>query len=88
VMRQLVPRTFGRMLSRRELWNGNRESLRYLFNPAESILWWAWTQHRKYANRYAAAMENPANAHLTFVRVRSRADVQALLLARNEPDRQ
>jgi adenylate kinase family enzyme len=88
VMRQLVPRTFGRMLSRRELWNGNRESLRYLLNPAESILWWAWTQHDKYAKRYAAALRDPANAHLAFIRVRSRADARALLAGRHEPDRQ
>src|SRR3954454_14285166 len=53
VMRQLIPRTFGRMISRRELWNGNRESLRFLFKRDESILRWAWTQHDKYATRYA-----------------------------------
>src|SRR5262245_34358281 len=52
-MRQLIPRTFGRMISRRELWNGNRESLRFLFDRDEAILRWAWTQHHKYAKRYA-----------------------------------
>ena len=88
VMRQLVPRTIGRMITRRELWNGNRESLKFLLNRDESILWWAWTQHAKYASRFAAAMRNPDNAHLAFVRVRSRAEARALLLARDEPDRQ
>ncbi len=72
----------------RELWNGNRESLKFLFSPTESILWWAWTQHRKYTERYAAAMQDPTNAHLAFIRVRSRADARALLLARHQPDRQ
>jgi adenylate kinase family enzyme len=79
VMRQIVPRTFGRMLSRRELWNGNRESLKFLFNRDESILRWAWTQHRKYAKRYAEAIADPANAHLAFIQVRSRAEARALL---------
>jgi len=79
VMRQLIPRTVGRMLSRRELWNGNRESLKFLLNRDESILWWAWTQHDKYAKRYAEAIADPANAHLAFVRVRSRAETRALL---------
>ena len=79
VMRQLLARTFGRMLSRRELWNGNRESFRVLLNRDDSIVRWAWTQHRKYVERYTAAAGDPANAHLTFVRVRSRAEARALI---------
>src|SRR5689334_19104990 len=78
VMRQLVPRTLGRMISRRELWNGNRESFKFLFRPDESILWWAWAKHGTYRQRYADAMNDPANAHLTFIRVRSRAEAHLL----------
>lgn len=75
VMRQLMGRTLSRMARRTELWNGNRESFVNLFkvNPQESILRWAWTQHDKYRDRYAAAGNDPANAHLTFVRLASRA---------------
>jgi adenylate kinase family enzyme len=79
VMRQLIPRTFSRMVSRRELWNGNRESLKFLLNRDESILWWACTQLVMYAKRYAEAIADPANAHLAFIRVRSRAEARALL---------
>ena len=79
VMRQLLARTFGRVISRRELWNGNRESFRFLLNRDDSIVRWAWTQHRKYVDRYTAAAGDPANAHLTFVRVRSRAEARALI---------
>jgi adenylate kinase family enzyme len=76
VMRQLLRRTLGRMARRTELWNGNRESFVNLFkaDPAESILRWAWTQHDKYRDHYAAAGADPANAHLTFIRLASRAE--------------
>ena len=52
-----------------ELWNGNRERFRYLFNREESILLWAWTSHHKYRTRYLAARADSGNAHLEFVRL-------------------
>ncbi len=74
VMRQLVRRTLRRMVTREELWNGNTESWRLLLSldPDKSILLWAWTQHREYARRYEAAARDPANRHLSFVRVPGR----------------
>jgi adenylate kinase family enzyme len=81
VMRQVIWRTLRRMLTRAELWNGNREQWRNLIRlrPEESIILWAWTRHRTYRDRYLAAQADPANAHLTFVRVRTPDDVTALL---------
>jgi adenylate kinase family enzyme len=81
VMRQLLARTLRRMATRAELWNGNREPWSNLFrlDPEQSILAWAWTSHGKYRNRYLAAQADPANAHLTFARVRTPADATALL---------
>ncbi len=81
VMCQLVARTLRRMATRAELWNGNRELWSNLFrlDPEQSILVWAWTNHRRYRDRYLAAQAHPANAHLTFVRVRTPDDAAALL---------
>ena len=81
VMRQLLARTLRRMATRAELWNGNREPWSNLFrlDPEQSILAWAWTNHRRYRARYLAAQAEPANDHLTFVRVRTTADAAALL---------
>jgi adenylate kinase family enzyme len=80
VMRQLLTRTLARTLSRRELWNGNREPMDNLFrlDPERSILRWAWKQHGKYARRYSEASLDPLYRHLTFIRVRSRADARKL----------
>jgi adenylate kinase family enzyme len=79
VMRQLVARTLRRMATGEELWNANRERWRSLFDADESIIAWAWTQHAKYHTRYAAAAADPANGHLTFVRLGSRAEVNRFL---------
>jgi adenylate kinase family enzyme len=75
IMRQLTARTLRRMVMRTELWNGNTEPLRDLLrlDPEQSILRWAWTQHDTYAEQYGPAQHDPANRHLRFVRLRSRA---------------
>jgi len=81
VMRRVIGRTLRRAVLRQELWNGNREpSSNWLtLDPKRSIIMWAWTQHSKYRVRYGEAMADPAFAHLTFVRLRSPADVRAFL---------
>jgi adenylate kinase family enzyme len=77
VMRQLVPRTLGRMARRTELWNGNRESWASLFraDPEVSILRWAWTQHGAIRAQYRRAQADPARARLRFVRLATPAQV-------------
>ncbi|HEX9064352.1 MAG TPA: hypothetical protein VF843_04545 [Streptosporangiaceae bacterium] len=81
VMRQVIGRTLRRTVTRAELWNGNREPWTNLFrlDPEQSILAWAWTNHHRYRDRYLAAQSDPAYAHLTFLRIRTAAQAQALL---------
>ncbi len=70
VLRRVVARTLGRVLLRRELWNGNRERWRSLCNrdPHENIILWSWTQHDQYAARYEQASATETGA--TWVRLR------------------
>ena len=81
VMRRVVRRTLGRMLLRRELWNGNREPLANLWrlDPQRSIIAWAWTQHEMYRQRYAEAMTDPDNAHLCFIRICTGTELESFL---------
>ena len=81
VIWQLARRTLRRMITREELWNGNKESWRYLFclDPDRSILVWAWTRHQLYVQRYLAAQGDPANQHLTFIRVPDRRAADRLV---------
>ena len=81
VMAAVVWRTLKRGVLRTELWNGNRESLGSLFRraPEENIVLWAWTQWPSYRAQYEAALADPANAHLEFVRLRTRREIRAWL---------
>jgi adenylate kinase family enzyme len=81
VMRQIVWRTLRRVAFRKELWNGNRERWQNFFswNPEESVISWAWHRHAEYHERYRAAATDPDNAHLTFVRLSSRGDINRFL---------
>ncbi len=81
VTRQIVGRTLGRVARRKELWNGNRERWRNFFslNPEESVIVWSLTKHGHYRRMYGDAMADPAYGHLTFVRLRSRAEIEKFL---------
>ncbi len=85
VMRQIIWRTVHRVALRVELWNGNRERWRNVFtrDPHESVIAWAWQRHAVYRARYVAATTDPAWRHLTFVRIRSRAEGRELLARPN-----
>jgi adenylate kinase family enzyme len=81
VMRRIVARTLRRVIRREELWNGNREPWRNLgaWDPERNIIRWAWVRHEEYRDRYRRASEDPANAHLDFVFLRSPAEVDAFV---------
>lgn len=81
VMSRVVRRTLRRVLTREELWNGNREPWTnlYALDPEKSILRWAWTNHAKYRERYTAAARDPQWAHLGFVRITDEDDRRVIL---------
>ena len=77
VMQRVIWRTASRAVTRQELWNGNREPLANFlsWDPEKSVISWAWHKHAEYRARYGAALADPANAHLAFIRLTSRRDV-------------
>jgi adenylate kinase family enzyme len=81
VMRRIIWRTLGRVARRKELWNGNRERWRNLFSldKEESVIVWAWQTHTRNRTKYAAAMADPANVELGFVRLKKPAEVRRFL---------
>jgi adenylate kinase family enzyme len=82
VMRQILWRTVRRVVCRKELWNGNRERWANLFtwDPQESVISWSWHKHAAYRVKYAAAVSDPANADLRFIRLQSRRDVRSFIV--------
>lgn len=71
VVPRILRRTFGRVLLRRELWNGNRERWSSLVKPRpeQNIVLWSLTQHGNYRHKYEAALSSDATA--TWVRLRT-----------------
>jgi adenylate kinase family enzyme len=81
VMSRVVRRTLRRVITREELWNGNREPWSNLYrrDPYENIIVWAWTRHPTVRERYEAMLDDGTWAHLDVVRLRTRRDVRGFL---------
>jgi adenylate kinase family enzyme len=81
VMARTVRRTVRRVMTREELWNGNREPWSNLWSvkPEKSIIAWSATRHRVYRRRYAEAEHDPRWASLRFVRLRSQSEADAFV---------
>lgn len=77
VMRQIILRTVRRILTREELWNGNRERPRNFFSldKEQSVIVWAWVTHGQNRRRFLAAQDQPAYQGLRFVRLRSHRQI-------------
>jgi len=70
---RLAWRTATRMARGEELWNGNRERFRNLFERP-NIFGWAWRKH--FANRHELEGWAARHPHVRLVRLRSSEDVQ------------
>jgi adenylate kinase family enzyme len=81
VMRQIIWRSFWRAAARTELWNGNRERWRNFFSldKEQSVIAWAWQTYAAKRAKLEAAMADPGNSHLEFVRLTSPGAVRRFL---------
>ncbi len=79
VVPRILRRTLGRVVLRRELWNGNRERWASLLRPRpeDNIVLWSLTQHGAYRRKYAS--ESAADTTATWVRVRHPKDAERWL---------
>lgn len=82
VLPRVVRRTVVRGVTRRALWNGNRERLSALLarDPERNIVRWSWTQHAAYRERYAGL----ARAGAPVVRLGSPRDARRWLAGLGE----
>ncbi len=71
ILWRLITRTTRRVVTRETLWNDNRETWRGAFFSRDSLFVWAITTHHGRRQRTLQRLQNPANRHLTVVRLRS-----------------
>jgi adenylate kinase family enzyme len=67
VMQQVIRRSVARAVTRRELWNGNREDAREWIK-ADHPIRWAWSQHGRKRAEYDARLREPHYGHLDVQR--------------------
>jgi len=75
---RMLRRTFGRMLRGKELWNGNKETLRNMFLDRESLLLWGIQQHGPSQERIGAALQAIEHRAEVF-EVRTPRELEALV---------
>jgi adenylate kinase family enzyme len=74
---RVLRRTASRALLRRELWNGNRESLRLMLTPRYSMPLWVLKEHGNFRRRVREIAAR--HSHLTVVTLATRKDADAWL---------
>lgn len=79
MLARLTRRTFRRLKTREELWNGNREEWRNHFFSTDSLFLWTIKVHRRRRREYPEAFRRPEHAHLNVLRFRSAQQTQAWL---------
>ena len=77
IMRRVIARSISRAFSGRELWNGNFEDWRKWTHASHPIRW-AWDTWAANRERNAAAIADPANGHLTVVRLRRPSEANGI----------
>jgi adenylate kinase family enzyme len=79
VLWRLFKRTARRVLTREELWHGNRERFRDHFLSRKSLFLWALQSHPKQRCTYPAELRKPEYTHLQVFRFHSPRETEAWL---------
>jgi adenylate kinase family enzyme len=74
ILWQLTWRTLKRVVTREELWNGNRETFREQFLSKESLFLWAIQTYPRLRKTYPQFLASPEYAHLQVIRLSSRRE--------------
>jgi len=85
---RLLRRSWCRWRSHELLWGTNYESFWAHFciwRKSDSLIWWIWTQHARKRRDMLRMVADPRWAHIRFVRLVSRQEIEAFarLLERN-----
>ena len=79
VLYRAFTRTIARSVTGRELFSGNKESLRKAFFSKDSILLWVLTTYFPRRKRYREIFESGEYPHLNFIEFRRSRDVEKFL---------
>ena len=66
---QIINRTIKRVLRRKRLWAGNRETWRKAFLSRQSIIWWSLKTYGKNQRKYATLRADDHYSHLKWLEI-------------------
>lgn len=81
VLCRALTRTIRRVLTREELFSGNRESFRMAFFSRESILWWIITTFHSRRKQYRKLFLRDQFPHLAYVEFEKPSEAERFLAA-------
>ena len=84
VLWRALYRTTRRVVTREELFSGNREGFRQSFLSRDSIILWAITSHRRVRREYRQILDGGDYPHLQVIELRRPAEAEALVAALGE----
>jgi len=78
VTSRVARRSLRRVVTRQELWNGNRETWRNALStdPERSVAAWTWQHHPRYRDLYLRSMTDGTWAHAEVVHLTSKREVR------------
>ena len=79
VLWRALSRTIRRVITREELFSGNRESFRKSFLSRDSIILWAINSHRRVRREYRRILDGGDYPHLRVIELHSPAEAEALV---------
>ena len=79
VFGRALARTIRRVLTRKALYSGNRETFRGAFLARDGIPWWVLRSYRSRRREYPTLLREPRFRHLALFELHSEAEAQALL---------
>jgi adenylate kinase family enzyme len=78
IMARVIRRSVWRAITRKPMWNENREDWRSWADPEHPIRW-AWAKHGERRRKYPELLRQPAYAHLDVLRLRHPRETRRLL---------
>mgnify|MGYP001161051599 FL=1 len=81
VMTRVIRRTIRRVLTREELWNGNKEPWTNLYHwdPERNVIKWSWVTYKGRREQYEQCMCDGSWVHANVLRLRSPQAVEGFL---------
>jgi adenylate kinase family enzyme len=77
---QALSRTLKRVITKEELFSGNRETFKLAFLDRDSIPWWVIRTHHRRRDEYRKLIDHSHYPHLKVYELRNSADVSEVLL--------